>query len=64
MISNISVRGTLRAMEPNQVVEIPFGMRSYSYIYSCASMLGMEMNRKYSVHVDRQGGHYKITREA
>lgn len=62
MVSVISMRATLKAMEVGEVVRIPLGTRGYNSVRNCASLLAGELGRKYSVNIDRQSAESKVTR--
>lgn len=64
MVTKFSMRGTFAEMQPGETIKIPLGLRSYSYIRSCASFLGLEMDRKYTVAVDRAAKVCNVTRVA
>lgn len=58
------MRGTFAEMQPGETVKIPLGTRAYSYIRTCASILGLELDRKYTVAVDRAAKVCNVTRVA
>lgn len=62
MVTKISMSATLRQMRPGGVVEIPLKLRTYNYIRNCASTLGTQLGRKYSVALDREAASCKVTR--
>lgn len=64
MVTKFSMRGTFAEMQPGETVKISLGLRAYSYIRSCASLLGLEMDRKYTVTVDRAAKVCNVTRVA
>lgn len=63
MIKKVSMRATLAAMNPGEMVEIPASFRGYTYVRNCACLLGTDYpGRKYSVHMDRERKSYQVTR--
>lgn len=62
MISRISMRATMAQMKKGEVITIPLRIRGYNSIRNCASLLGSDMGRKYSVSIDRAAAHCKVTR--
>lgn len=62
MVSKISMRATLAKMRPGEAVNIPLRLRSYNSVRNCASLLGSDLGRKYSVSVDRAAAQCKVTR--
>ena len=62
MVQKESMRGTLATMQKGEIVEIPLEMRAYSYIRTCASLLGLELCRKYTVSVNRSTRVCYVTR--
>ena len=62
MVTKISMRATLMQMKTGQEVKIPFRMYGYNSVRNCASLLGLDMGRRYSVSVDRAAGQTKVTR--
>jgi len=62
MVTKISMRATLAKMKPGEVLTIPNRMRGYNSVRNCASLLGSELGRKYSVNVDRSADSTKVTR--
>lgn len=49
-------------MKVGQEVKIPFRMYGYNSVRNCASLLGLDMCRRYSVSVDRAARQTKVTR--
>ena len=64
MVTKESMRATLVEMEPGKEIEISLSVRSYNTIRNCASILGVEMGRRYSVTLVRQDNSCKVTRVA
>ena len=62
MVTKESMRATLVEMEPGKEIEISLSVRSYNTIRNCASLLGGDLGRKYSVAVNRAAGVCKVTR--
>lgn len=62
MITKPSLRATLLAMELGDVEHIPSDMYSGATVRNCASNLGYDLLRKFSVHVDRTARCYTVTR--
>ena len=63
MITKPSLRATLMAMDPGQVERIPVRLFKHASVRNCACNLGFDLMRRYSVHLDRPGGCYFVTRE-
>lgn len=64
MVTKISMRATLAQMSKGESLEIPLKVRGYNSVRNCASLLGYDLGRKYSVAVDRLGDVCKVTRTA
>ena len=65
MVTKVSMRATLVQMKAGESITIPMRMRGYNSIRNCACLLGAEYpGRKYSVNIDRQANHCKVTRTA
>ena len=62
MVTKISMRATLARMAAGEVITIPLKLRGYNSVRNCASLLGTELGRQYSVSVDRAAGQSKVTR--
>lgn len=62
MVTKISMRATLAQMEAGETLTIPMEMRSYNAVRNCASLLGLELGRKYSVSVSRESRSANVTR--
>lgn len=62
MVQKESMRATLVEMEPQDVVSIPLEARKYNYVRNCASILGLQLSRRYSVSLDRESRCTKVTR--
>lgn len=62
MVTKISVRATLKEMQAGEEVKIPFRLSRYNSVRNCASLLGQDMGRRYSVSVDRTAEQTKVTR--
>lgn len=62
MVTKISMRATLAQMKAGDAITIPLRVRGYNSVRNCASLLGSEMGRKYSVSVNRTDANCKITR--
>lgn len=62
MISKISVRATLAVMKKGETIALPFSVCKYNTARNYASMLGLELKRRYSVHVTRGESTCKVTR--
>ncbi len=62
MIKKTSMRATIQAMNPGEVITIGFGEYAHSSIRTCISLLGLEYGRKYSCHADRKLGEYQVIR--
>lgn len=62
MVQKISMRATLVQMKPGQEVTIPIRVRNSNSVRNCASTLGTDLGRKYSVSVDREARTCKVTR--
>ena len=63
-IQTISLRGSILDLQPGETLAVPFGMRSYSYVRYIATVAGMEVGRKFAVHVNRESSTYEITRNS
>lgn len=63
-IQTISLRASLIRMDAGEVLGIPFGVRSYSYVRHISAIVGNELNREYSVHANREASQYEITRKS
>ena len=61
-VQTISLRGSVIALDVQDTVKVPFGVRSASYVRHIAAMVGMEMDRQYTVHTNREAKVYEITR--
>lgn len=57
-----SMRATLKALPVGGSCTIHFGSNSYTSIRNTACILGLEMGRQYSVHLDRAARTYEVTR--
>ena len=64
MVKTTSMRGTFVLMNPGDTVSISLQDRKYNTIRNCASILGVEMGRRYSVTLVRQDNSCKVTRVA
>ena len=62
MVSKISVRASMERMGPGETLEVPIDLRKPNAVRNCASLLGSELGRQYSVSVDREAGISKVTR--
>ena len=58
----ISIRDTLAQMEVGDTVGLAFDVAKGASIRSAASILGLEMERTYTVHVNRNNRTYEVTR--
>ena len=45
-VQTISLRGSVIALDVQDTVKVPFGVRSASYVRHIAAMVGMEMDRR------------------
>ena len=64
MVQKISMRATLVQMAPGESILIPLTLRTSNSVRNCASVLALDMGRKYTVSVDRIEGNCKVTRVA
>lgn len=64
MIAIPSLRATMRAMKIGDVMSISFGTRTHATVRNAASLLSLEMDRNYSVHINRETREYVITRNS
>ena len=62
MVSKISMRATMAQMKAGESITIPMRIRCYNSVRNCASLLGSDLGRKYSVSVDRAAQTTKVTR--
>lgn len=53
MITKISIRATMAAMAIGQTITVPEEMCKYNTARNYASLLGMELQRRYGVHLLR-----------
>lgn len=60
--NNIPMRTAMRQMEPGQEMEISLRYKGYASIRNCASLLGLDLGRKYSVTLKREARMCKVTR--
>lgn len=56
------MRATLVQMQAGECVVIPMRERASNSVRNCACLLGLEMDRKYTVKVDRVARTCKVTR--
>ena len=64
MVTKISMRATMAQMKAGESIVIPMRIRGYNSVRNCASLLGSDLGRKYSVSVDRVAHECKVTRTA
>lgn len=57
-----SMRATLKALPVGGSCTIHFGVNTYTSIRNTACILGLEMGRQYSVHLDRAARTYQVIR--
>lgn len=62
VITRPALRETLRNMEIGEMISIAFEVTKPRILRNCASILGTEMGRRYSVHADRHVQMTKVTR--
>ena len=62
VITRPAVRETLRNMEIGEMIAIAFAVTKPSVLRNCASILGTELGRRYSIHADRKVQMSEITR--
>jgi hypothetical protein len=63
MISKPSLTETIKAIGPGKNAEIPVGMFTHASVRNRACNLGLEMDRTYHVHLNRERGVYIVERE-
>lgn len=56
------MRATIAGLRRGQEVSISLAKRSYNSIRNCASLLGGDLGRKYTVQVSRTDNVCKVTR--
>ena len=61
-VEKISLRASLLGLEAGDELKVPFGVRAYSYVRHIASIVGMEKNRSYKVHADKEASAYRVSR--
>lgn len=64
MVTKVSMRATLMAMEPGECIAFSLQSWGYNSIRNCASNVAVSNARKYSVHLDRKANECKVTRHA
>lgn len=65
MSNNInSLRSRMSGMAVGETLVVPLGTYSWTTVRSYASDLGWVLERKYSVHRDRDARTYNVTRES
>jgi hypothetical protein len=52
----------MKALPVGGRLNVPVGRMTYSSVRNCAALLGFELERKYSVHLDRVARCYEVTR--
>lgn len=57
-----SVRGALKALPIGGMIAVRVGDITYSGVRNTACVLGLELDRTYSVHLNRSERVYEITR--
>ena len=62
--NKMSVRGAMRALPVGGAIIVRVGEMTYSGVRNTASTLGLELNRNYSVHLNRSDRVYEITRRS
>ncbi len=62
MVTKVSMRATIMAMEPKEVIVLPLQNWGYNSIRNCACNVGISLSRKYSVHLDREAQACKVIR--
>ena len=62
VITKPAVRATLLKMEIGEMISIAFDVSKPHILRNCASILGTETGRRYSVHADRHIQMSQVTR--
>lgn len=62
MVTTISVRATIARLELGEQVEIPLQLRKSNSVRNCASVLGTDTGKRYSVSINRENQSCIVTR--
>lgn len=62
ILHRISIGDTLAQMQIGETIAFAFSVVKGCSVRSAASTLGLEMDRRYSVHANRDNRTYEVTR--
>lgn len=62
LIHRLSIGATLEQMQIGETMAFPFSIVRGCTVRSAASTLGLELDRRYGVHANRDNKTYEVTR--
>lgn len=62
LVHRLSICDTLEQMQSGETIALAFSIVKGSTVRSVASTLGLELDRRYGVHANRDNKTYEVTR--